>query len=246
MFILYGHGGIFMRKISAIYILLLLITPTSSLDQSSELIQLANILLDQSLEVDKWTVTVKEQMSSDQAIEKIGILEDEYVIKEIEDKKTFKYLFEKKVQSAHISLSFAVTIPKEKQYTAELVATIEGIDLEENTLKSYEKTLHHIQNTLFTASSKVFTCLTSINGDIISSDVFLRNMSKILELKYVSTQTEVIEETLHNETLYGYTTLWENRFLLNDNPLNVQIVVQSDENEKQKVIIGTPILITEY
>lgn len=235
-----------MRKISVLYILLLFITPTSSIDQPNELLQLAHIIKDQPLEIDEWTVTIKEQMSTEQAIERVALLEDHYDIHMVEDKKTFKYLMNKKEQSTYIFLSFSVIIPKEKQYTAELVATIEGTDLENNTLKGYQELFNHIQNTLFTVNSNVFTCLMSTNSDIISSDVFLRKMSKMLELKYVSTQTEVIKDTLDKEIIYGYTTLWGNKIILDDHPLNVQIVIQSDENDKQKIIIGTPILITEY
>lgn len=219
------------------------ITPDPELD---ELIALSEISTAHNLIIEAWTVTIKEKMSTDQIQQKLAILKKEYPIEVMEDKNVIKYFIEPDYSVKNISVSFTVTIPKDKQYTTELVATIIGDNLNEVTLKEYQHILNKMENIYFTKRSKVFACLTTTKSVMITSDVFSRKLSEQLELRYVSTQSETIKETLHNETIYGYTALWNNEILLKDNPLNIQVVIQNTENQKQKIIIGTPILITEY
>lgn len=223
----------------------LIMISTPSIDQTSELIELNKIISEHDLEVEDWAVTIKEPLSVEQAHNKLDMFDDDYTIDLLEDKKTLKYTI-KEEQVDGIKVMFIITIPKESQYQAELISKVEGTNLDHTTLKEYKRQFQFIVDKYFTERSKVFTCLTTTNDDIINSDVFLEEMLRGLKLQHVSTQVEHINESLHQEIIYGYTTLWDNKILLEDNPLNTQVVIQSDGNQKQKIIIGTPILITEY
>ena len=68
---------------------------------------------------------------------------------------------------------------------------------------------------------------------------------------------EKISETL-NLTIYdqlkdnkfqtwtGYTPKWEQSISIDDNEINTHIAVTKGSNNQSTLIIGTPILITEY
>lgn len=234
-----------MDKVRVIYVIILLVFPITMTEHSDELLEISQIVSESELQVSEWTVTIKEQMTSQKMHEKISLMTKKYKVDIIEDDQTFKYIIEKGEQTKSVSSSFAITIPKDNQYKAELIATIKGRDIEAITLKEYESTLSSIKNNFFSSKSKAFTCLTSINDDIIISDVFLRKVFEKLELQGIFTHYDE-KSGLYDQTVYGHTELWKNEILLEDQPLNLQMVVRTDENQKQKIIIGTPILITEY
>lgn len=239
-------GGFILKRLGLILTIFLFITPEISNIKTVELVELTELASDHSLMIEAWTVTIKEKISVDKANEIIERLNKDHTIHSTEDKNVIKYSITSAHNSEGVFVSYNVVIPKNKQHQVELIAIIDGTEFNDSILKKYESELMTIQNNYFTEKSRVFTCLITTKDVNIESDDFLNVLSKELELKYVSTQSDKINKLVLNETLYGYTPLWGNKLIVKDTPLNIQIVIQSTKNKKQKVIIGTPILINEY
>src|SRR5699024_1772233 len=106
--------------------------------------------------------------------------------------------------------------------------------------------LQTINENYFTEKSHVYTCLTIENGVIISSDNFLEKMIKNFNLSNVTTQIDKVSKKVHKKVIYGYTPIWDKKLMIKDEPMNLQVVIDGDDTEERKVIIGTPVLINEY
>jgi hypothetical protein len=243
---LYEFGGIFLKKLGMILIILLFISSEELNDPSYELVDLVKLATDHDLAVEEWHVTIKEKFHEKEIDEIMIKLKKEYFVETIEDKNATKYLFNSMNMEDDIHVSYEIIIPQVKGHHSSLVATIKGTNVDEAALMNYKQILKSVRNHNFTKKSNLFTCLIAIDDVMIKSDDFTNEMLNELNLKHVSTQSDVINGVSQQETVYGYTALWNNEFLLNDNPLNIQIVIQRLKNAEQKVIIGTPIIITEY
>jgi|SRR5690625_4065391 len=222
------------------------IYPEMSHEEIYELEDIAKIAEDNNLTTEEWIVTLKEKLSNEQVQKYLTTFQKEHQVKKVEDKSVIKYFINSDDEINDMDVTYEITIPQDSNHSPELVATIKGTHLSLAIVDEYKNVLKYIRNQFFTKKSRLFTCLISSKDGKIASDDFSKNMSKNLKLKYISTQTDTINEGFYQETIYGYTKLWNNEFLIENKPLNIQVVIQRHKNEKQKVIIGTPILLTEY
>lgn len=235
-----------MKKLGIIYIILLFISSDIPQAEIYELEDLAIIIEDNDLIIEEWNVTVKEKKSQKEIQEKLSLLKKAHTMQKGTDNNVTKYFADIHLKVSDMHVRYEIIIPHDHNYSSELVITIKGTNLNMTTIEEFKGVLTSVRNQFFTEKSNLFTCLITSKNGMIASDDFMRKMSKDLDLENISTQIDVINEVSHQETLYGYTTMWDNEVLIENKPLNVQIVIQKLKNEKQKVIIGTPLLITEY
>lgn len=226
--------------------ILIFISPEISDDEVYELEDIAKLAMDNYLHTEEWMVTIKEKISQEKIQSYVTELKKDHLVERTKHNNVIKYMINKKDEAPHIKVSYEITIPKDQSFSPELVAIIKGSNLSEDTVAEYKSVLKSVRNHFFTKKSYQFTCLIASKNDMIASDDFSNKLSKNLDLKYISTQSDMINNVSYQETIYGYTTLWNNQLIIENKPLNIQVVIQKHTNEKQKVIIGTPILITEY
>lgn len=246
------QGVIFMRKTAIIFILFLsLFIPTVAVavageEKADELSTLASLAMKQNLEIDSWQVTLKENMNQEQLQNVINKLKTEHTISTIEDENAVKYFVKNTHKIEGVSVTYKAIIPKAKSLEGKFIAVITGDTWGKSSIDTYQHQLQRITNQYFTEFAKRFACLATEVDDIMKSDRFLNDTLEYLDLKYVSTQNDKISDSTNKKFLYGYTSLWQQKINVLDQPVNVQIAIKNMENDNSKITVGTPILINEY
>ncbi len=229
-----------------IFIILLFISPEIPHDEIYELEDIAVIAMDNNLATEEWVVILKEKTSAEQIQKYLTMFKKDYLVKHTQDEDVMKYIIYKDEKVNDIDVMYEITIPQDRNNSPELVATIKGTHLSDLIVEEYKNVLKHVRNQFFTNNYMQFTCLIASKNGKIASDDFSKKLSNNLDLKYISTQSDLLNGVSYQETIYGYTQKWKNEIIIENKPLNIQIVIQGDKDEKQTVIIGTPLLITEY
>lgn len=235
-----------MKKLGIIFILLIFISPDKPQNEISELEDIADIAMDNELIPEEWVVTLKEKITQKKAQEYLSTFKEYDIVKYTEYKHVSKYVIRKDDYVENINVTYELSLPRDKEFQPEIVVVIRGTNLSKGTLNEYKNILKHIRNQFFTKNYMLFTCLIASKNGKIASDDFSKKVSEKLDLMYISTQLDIVNGVSYQETVYGYTQKWKNEIFIENKPLNIQIVIQGDNDEKQTVIIGTPLLITEY
>lgn len=235
-----------MKKLGIIFILLIFISPDKPQNEISELEDIADIAMDNELIPEEWVVTLKEKITQKKAQEYLSTFKKYDIVKYTEYKYITKYVIRKDDYVENINVTYELSLPRDKEFQPEIVVVIRGTNLSKGTLNEYKNILKQIRNQFFTKKYMLFTCLIASKNGKIASDDFSKKVSEKLDLMYISTQLDIVNEVSYQETVYGYTQKWKNEIFIENKPLNIQIVIQGDNDEKQTVIIGTPLLITEY
>lgn len=225
--------------------LFLTTTQASELD-SDEMIALGNFAIEHQLDVENWQVTIKESIGIDKGEKLVEQLKKELPYEKKTDEKSIKYIFKNDHKIDRMDVLYKVILPTESSSQAEIIALLEGDDWSEDIKETYMTTKNEIVHKLFTKLAQSYTCLTLVNDDIISSDVFIEDAINYFNLQHTTTQYDNIAKSTIKRSFYGYTDLWKDFYSVNDKPINVQIAVIEDDAGNEKYTIGTPILIHEY
>ncbi|HLS60687.1 MAG TPA: YwmB family TATA-box binding protein [Virgibacillus sp.] len=222
------------------------ITSSASGQKTDELIELTGIIADSNLEVDEWTVTIKEKMPTTKAKKVLDNLGETHNISVTETDELIKYKAVQIKEGNNFTDIYELKIAKNKPLVSDVSATINGEAWNEDIQAHYKEYSKRILNKNFTENSRVYTCISTRDSDIINFVYIIEHITRMLDLKNVSTQTDTIRHSPHRQLIYGYTPLWEEKIVVKTVPTNIQIVIESAEDGKEKMIIGTPILINEY
>ncbi|MBY7144717.1 YwmB family TATA-box binding protein [Virgibacillus sp. NKC19-3] len=236
-----------MRKMLFISLLFLCITSevAASHVQTDEMTELASIVTTSDGVVGNWEVTLKEKMDKTAIQDKLNELKNRYLVTVHEDEKSIKYSSGSVHKKSGISVTYNVIIPKDDMQHAELIAVMKGGHWDAFIKEQYQSIRDEMATKYFTKSAEVFACLTTDNGDIINDESFLIELTDHLNLQHRKTQNDTVENSTHEEIIYGYTPLWDQKITIGDTPMNVQIAV-TEGNGEPTYTIGTPILINEY
>lgn len=247
-----NKGDFFMRmnKKGLIHLLMIFlfftITSSASGQKVDELIELTGIVTDSNLQVDEWTVTMKEKMSTTNAEKMIDNLDTSYKVQVTETNEITKYKAVNKDNKDKFNVIYELIIPKNDSLSSDVSVTIRGDSWDANIQEKYVKYSDRISTESFTENSRVYTCISIRDSDIINPVYIIDQIKSKLDLKIVSTQTDTVRNSPHKQFIYGYTPLWEEKIVVKTVPTNIQIVIERDEKGKENMIIGTPILINEY
>ncbi|WP_284138952.1 MULTISPECIES: YwmB family TATA-box binding protein [unclassified Virgibacillus] len=237
-----------MRKVIIISVLIYLLSNNvfASSIKKDELVQLASIITSEGDLIETWEITIKENAERSR-IEQL--LEDwkhkDSVLRE-EDENSIKYASRDIHKTSGIIVSYNAVLPKNKQYRASFSIVIKGSGWDPPTQSEYQKIKQQVTEQYFTEKREIFTCLTTKPNAIMDIGYLSDNLAKKLKLRHVSTQTDNLVKTMHKKIIYGYTPLWEERLIIHNKPMNVQIVTEIDKQGDVTFTIGTPILINEY
>lgn len=98
---------------------------------------------------------------------------------------------------------------------------------------------------LFSESPAVFTCLSGKLDDTMGHIVLKDEARKLMHKFDANFVEDMQEETF--VSLSAYTTLWHSSLLTNNKKMNLQIALRKQKvDDPITVMIGTPILTTEY
>jgi hypothetical protein len=239
-----------MKKIGLIFILLLAVLMKAAVGYSDsandEIVDLATIVMENDLAIDKWQVTMKEQTNRNKAHDLVDKLKNSYLVSTANDENIIKYSFSDVHKADDIVESYMVIIPKNTMYEAEVIAVIHGDVWDDSTEQKYDSAINSLPDYLFTKKAQRFSCLTAMNNGIMNSDVFLKILNEKLDVEHISTQTDSVKKSAVEKNMYGYTPLWDQKIKIMDKEVNVQVAMRESKNGDTKFTIGTPILITEY
>ncbi|WP_269410471.1 YwmB family TATA-box binding protein [Lentibacillus daqui] len=238
-----------MKKTGLLLVLLLALITKATIGYTQaaddEMIDLATIVTKHDLTVENWQVTVREQMDRKNVNKLVKQLKNRYLVSTEKGENVIKYSFSGAHKVGGMTESFKVIVPTNTRYHSEVIAEISGDHWDRTIKQGYIRRMNALPENMFTKNAQVFTCLTTENNGTISSDYFLKELAKDLNIRQISTQTDSIKHSTVNKIIYGYTPLWDRNIKIMDEKVNVQVAINNN-NEKPKLTIGTPILITEY
>lgn len=239
-----------MKRILAMSIMILFISNTvfaMELEQEQyEIIDIANIILENDLGIESWEVTLKENMDASQLEGILEELSNSHTVTKEENENSIIYLVRDAHKAGNINVIYSVIFPKEKQYQAELVVSIKGSLWDENVSSNYRNLQSNLTNKYFTKDVKIFSCMSTRTSAIIENDYVIQSFTEKLNLRQINVQKDTINSTRNIEIVYGYTSAWGQKITIQDRPVNVQIVTRTLASGDVQYMIGTPILINEY
>lgn len=246
-------GGFFMRKLVLALIFLLLFNTETMFTEgvgltNNELLDITNIILEDDHTIEGWNVTFKEKLSSKHLERVIKLLREEHQsLQVIDNEDTIKYYAQTtNGKKEEITESYHIVVPKNRQNSPEFSVSLEGSQWNDDQLLNYQLKSAEILRKYFTRNVERFTCVIATNNAIIREINFLKTIKNKLNLKNISTQIDTIDYSIRKKIIYGFTPKWDKNINVLDHRLNIQIVFQNFEDENPKMIIGTPILISEY
>lgn len=229
--------------------LALLILPVQShaMKEKDELIQMASLIKALDLQIATWEVTIKETIYTKNIEDIIQDFKNSHLVTVHEDENRIKYkvLFQQPQQHG-LEQELQVVVSKHDEFRAELSAVIKGSTWDETILKEYKAMLELLLDSYFSHSASMFTCLETHNDDIIKEANFFNKIRQSFKIKHESTQIDTSQKNISKKIIYGYTDLWKQKIVMEDQPMNVQFVIKNMDNENSHLIVGTPILINEY
>ncbi len=214
--------------------------------EREEIIDLAHFALEHQAPINSWQVTMKENITKQKAEDIVADFKYSSLDSRIENENVIKYIFGDVHKVEGIDVTYNVVIPQNEAFKPELIVVIEGTKWNENIEEAYVLRKEMIKDRFFTKSLKLFACLTVQQGGIMSSDVFMDDITKYFNVKHSTTQIDTIENSMHKKIIYGYTDLWKQNFMIQGTQMNLQIAIVADEEMNTTYTIGTPILIHEY
>lgn len=200
-----------------------------------EMYQLAD---QQNLNLVNWQIVIRDSISIDDISSFVEnqIGKDFYVSERVDGK--IKLNRQKKSRLNETLL----LVSKYNENRYEVIYSISAEEFDQNFKKVAEKYIKNVENNIFSADAQKFSCIYTNFDGIIEFGEFKKIAKNRLNL-------QTIDETREDKfwTWTAHHPNWDNGINTRDDErMNIQIAVKHTENEQSNVIIGTPILISEY
>ena len=121
---------------------------------------------------------------------------------------------------------------------------MEGNQWDRSVKHTYQQKLDEIVQNYFTDSKQKFSWLTFVDDDKIDSNVFLNEM--VAQWNMENLQLQLDNHLQNRKVLYGYTPVWQEYIRMQNDRVNMQIALHTDNQGTTTYTLGTPILINEY
>ncbi|WP_110112601.1 YwmB family TATA-box binding protein [Bacillus sp. CGMCC 1.16541] len=245
------------KKISvflAIFILALFIYHGNYVSQAQSndrtIVQLAQVLQQQEIDVDEWSLYAKEEVTSIQD-------EDDFYKKINELKRVFsgfnwELKREREVWKAvglNVSgsitekITFAYT-PTKKMKHAYILYHVTGIGWSNDKWRSYEEMFQARYDKLFLSNPIIFSCIKGELDDKMESVLSLE-IDHLLKAFHATPVESITEESF--VSVSAYTELWENAISTKEQQMNLQIALrETGLGGQTTLVVGTPIITSEY
>lgn len=199
------------------------------------------------LNLKNWEVNLKETQIVDNVQTYVNNLRKTYKLTRNQDENSIRYLIEdKSVTKESLTVQYSIIISNQSPNEIVIVAVIKGDSWSAEIKQNYLTLKENIKKDIFTSKVREFTCIEMIENGTIENRVVIEPFFLSLKLENVNKQYDNVQKTGLEKIIYGYTPLWDEKFILEGDPLNLQIAIIELENGKKSYKIGTPILINEY
>lgn len=105
----------------------------------------------------------------------------------------------------------------------------------------YDRMVKSLISTIYTGEKREYACLKISDHDMMLSGCFFEKFQKNLNYQEI----DRIEEP-DLTVISGYSTQFKQQIPYKNEMMNLQISVKQGSNEENQIMIGTPILVTEY
>lgn len=224
-----------------------MITGVAPESDNDPLLTFTEIADEHQLSLTNWEVSLKETQIVDDVQTYVNTLRKTYKLTRNQDENSIRYLIEDKFATKEsITVQYSIIISKQSPNEIVIVAVIKGDSWSAEIKQNYLTLKENIIKDIFTSKVREFTCIEMIENDTIENRVVIEPFLSSLKLENVNKQYDNVQKTGLKKIIYGYTPLWDEKFILKGEPLNLQIAIIELKNGKKSYKIGTPILINEY
>ncbi|SET24957.1 TATA-box binding [Salinibacillus kushneri] len=199
----------------------------------------------EQLHVSEWQILMRDKVNID--IKNVDdILDTQFpnasVTHQIEDEQTIKILINNHNKMTGFNEQLSIVRQKNSS-EAEFKYILKGDKWNEEVEKEVKNTLSQQVLRLFDKNPTIFTCMRAQSNDNIKSNYLVDSFQDFMKMDKVKT---INEENF--DTVSGYIHNWtvEEIPISQKEKMNVQIAVRNGLSHGANVIIGTPILVTEY
>ena len=206
------------------------------------LMQFASFAADKQLEVNDWTITMKEKITRNEAEsikQKLQKYFEEPVVINESTMNAEKYTISDSQKNEDIVETYSMIFPENKQSNVEMVYTVEGEgkpslrNLKQNEIKEETRRF-------FSKNVTIFTCVKATYDGIID-DVLVYEK---FEAAFNVITIDVIDENGWTSRT-GYTKEWDQSIPTKGRLMNSQFATRT-LGGKTNITIGTPIITAEY
>ncbi|CDQ18841.1 TATA-box binding [Halobacillus karajensis] len=206
------------------------------------LMEFASFAADKQLEVNSWSVTMKEKVSTNEADkikEELATFWNNAVISQERTANAVKYTVKNSHKNKQIVETYSMIFPHNNKSNVEMVYSTEGQGTPSLT-KLNQTTVEEVSRRFFSKNVTKFTCLKAKFSGIID-DVLV--YEKFKQAFNVATIDEIDENGWTSRT--GYTQKWDQAIRAGDQMMNTQFATRTLGGETN-ITIGTPIITAEY
>lgn len=193
-----------------------------------------------------WEVTMKETLYVSNYDEILNNLGNRYRIAGKENENRLQYDFMDNKKMKHIEWEQRMIIAKENTGQVELTAVISGQAWNESIAAEYNELIAHLNRNFFQNNATTFTWIEVVKDGTIVDTVTIDKLAESLQLLHMEEQLDTVENSKLKMMYYGYTPLWDDKFVVEGIPYNFQIAATPLETDEIAYMIGTPILMNEY
>lgn len=236
-----------MRKIMLAFIMMTMLQTTSQNEQllSDELIDIVEVIQSESLIIDEWEIVYRDTISKNKTNSLIQFLHDKNNMTQEKHTDHVLYSAVEKMPKSQMNVTYDLIIPN-ISYDARFTVTLSGEGWNETFINDLIRQNHNLANQNIKNSPSIFTCLSASDSAIIKNGISMKKISDKFKLLHNFTQFDNNMESKYIGEVYGYNPQWTNRLKIEDDPLNIQIALQQDEEKRNFITIGTPIILSEY
>ncbi len=218
-------------------------TPNEPVDPLHTLTKIAE---ENTWAITNWEVMLKESISKTNFNDILNDVRNSHLVTRTEDENSIKYILFDEENTTSIHVDQTIIVSKTEHEHIELIAVMKGSDWNEEIQSEYDQTSGKLNDSFFQDKPDEFTCIEVIEDDTIENRAVIDVLTESLQLEHVEEQDDPLEMSKHKKIKYGYTPLWNEKFVIQGIPYNLQIVATQGDSGKLAYTIGTPILMNEY
>jgi len=237
-----------MKKVTLILLVIfsLLLTGAIPEEKADQLQTLASIATDNNLPIHGFEVVIKEDLPSSNFKHLVNNPKNSHFVTVSKEENTLKYHRTDQIENEKIEIETRLLFSEINPEKVELTVVIRGSNWNQDTEAMYKQLKEKIMDSYFENNATVFACIEVTNGDIIGDRVVVDIFSEALDLVHNLEQHDSFEMSKLKKVIYGYTDLWNDKFIVEGIPFNLQIAGSKSETGDWEYMIGTPILVNEY
>lgn len=212
-------------------------------DELTDLIQLAEL---NNLSIKEWEIIYKAELSFNE-LEKILELISQNAKTRSNKKENYQvYTLTEREESPSLVIRYKILVAKKPQNKSTITVTVTSEETTQKAINHQNKISNSKIIKNVTSKLYKYTCLKAEKNDIIKKMNIEESIIKSFNLQNIQRYNDYLRNEINVTEIYGYNKKW-NEFLVVDNkPINLQLVLLERIRGKEEIIIGTPILIHEY